>query len=360
VNAIDHALTLCITTTTPAIIWGLPGIGKTATIEAIGRQLHRPVHTIIGSLYEAADLVGLPVRDGDRVRTMPRDWVLECLANPSTILFLDELTTVDPSVQAAMLRIVNERVVGDIKLPDSISIICAANPPDSSAAGVDLSPPMANRLIHLYHEPSATVFARGLRKGWKEDVVHAVPSCFEREHRYWSGVLATFIERKPSLLHVIPLAASDQGGPWPSPRTWEMAVNVLAAADAAKASKSTQFMLLKGAVGEGAAFEFLNFEKHANLADPEALLANPSSFVPSRVHDHVLQVVRAIEAALTQNVSTSRLEAGWALAKVLFDDDLQDLSMLLGQALVKLGAGTSMPPSWVKVFAPTLDELAVD
>jgi hypothetical protein len=359
-DEIDHAVALCVSTNTPAIIWGLPGIGKTAMVEAIGASLGRPVRTIIGSLYEAADLVGLPVRDGDRVRTMPRDWVLECLANPTTILFLDELTTVDPSVQAAMLRIVNERVVGDVKLPDTVSILCAANPPDSSAAGVDLSPPMANRLIHLYHEASARTFARGLRSGWAQTAPLRVPCDFSRERQHWAAVMATFIERKPSMLHVIPQMSSDQGGPWPSPRTWDMAITVLAASAAAKASKSTQFQLVKGAVGEGAAIEFLNFAKHANLADPEALLANPGDFVPSVMGDQLLELIRSIEACLSQELNAKRWDAAWEIAHALHDAHMEDLSALLAQELIRLGARSFEPPAWIKVFAPTLEQLTTE
>ncbi len=359
-DQIEHALALCLSTNTPAIIWGLPGIGKTAIVEAVGSSLGRPVHTIIGSLYEAADLVGLPVRDGDRVRTMPRDWVLECVAKPNTILFLDELTTVDPSVQAAMLRIVNERVVGDVKLPDTVSIVCAANPPDSAAAGVDLSPPMANRLVHLYHEASARVFVRGVRSGWAPAAPLAIPDCISRERAIWAGILATFIERKPSMLHALPALTTEQGGPWPSPRSWEMAITVLAASEAAKASKSTQFDLVKGAIGEGAATEFLNFAKHANLIDPEALLSRPEDFVPAVGGDQLLEVIHSLERCLKEELTQQRWDAAWVLVHAFVDADMEDLAALFGQILLSLGGNKFVPPSSIKVFASTFNQLSTE
>src|SRR5207248_8810483 len=45
------------------------------------------------------------------------------------LLFLDELTTAPPAVQAAMLRVVLERVVGDVTLPPAVRVVAAANPP---------------------------------------------------------------------------------------------------------------------------------------------------------------------------------------------------------------------------------------
>ena len=55
------------------------------------------------------------------------------------LLFLDELSTAPPAVQAALLRVVLERVVGDLTLPDEVAVVAAANPPDQAADGWDLS-----------------------------------------------------------------------------------------------------------------------------------------------------------------------------------------------------------------------------
>src|SRR5205823_11964182 len=59
------------------------------------------------------------------------------------------ISTAPPAVQAAMLRIVLERVVGDLELPPGVRVVAAANPPEQAADGWDLAPPLANRLVHL-------------------------------------------------------------------------------------------------------------------------------------------------------------------------------------------------------------------
>jgi MoxR-like ATPase len=57
------------------------------------------------------------------------------------LLFLDELTTAPPAVQAAMLRVVLERAVGDVELPASVRIVAAANPAEQAADGWELTAP---------------------------------------------------------------------------------------------------------------------------------------------------------------------------------------------------------------------------
>lgn len=65
------------------------------------------------------------------------------------LLFLDELTTCPPTVMNALLPVCQERVVGDLQLPDSVAIVAAANPPSMAVNGQELSAPIANRFLHL-------------------------------------------------------------------------------------------------------------------------------------------------------------------------------------------------------------------
>ena len=70
------------------------------------------------------------------------------------IVFLDELTTVPPTTQAAMLRLLTENVCGELTLPDyepgngGVVYLCASNAVEWSAGGQEIQPPMANRLWH--------------------------------------------------------------------------------------------------------------------------------------------------------------------------------------------------------------------
>jgi MoxR-like ATPase len=118
-------------------------------VRSLGEALGWPVEVVIGSIREPSDFAGLPVVGDGMVRMAPPDWASRLTAVPHGLLFLDELTTAPPAVQAAMLRVVLERVVGDLRLPDGVRVVAAANPPDEAADGWDLAPPLANRLVHL-------------------------------------------------------------------------------------------------------------------------------------------------------------------------------------------------------------------
>ena len=50
-----------------------------------------------------------------------------------------------PAVRAALLRVVLERVVGDLELPNRAAIVAAANPPEQAAGGWDLSATISRR-----------------------------------------------------------------------------------------------------------------------------------------------------------------------------------------------------------------------
>ncbi|GAA2210995.1 hypothetical protein GCM10009850_064540 [Nonomuraea monospora] len=217
------ALSVAISANLPVLLWGAPGTGKTSAVLALGERLGLPVEVVVGSIREPSDFAGLPMlRDGETWFAPPR-WAERLAAAGRGILFLDELTTAPPAVQAAMLRVVLERAVGDLALPPSVRIVAAANPPVQAADGWDLSAPLANRLVHLDWTVSAEVVAEGFIGGF------AAPGGFGRVEVGSVGraraMVGAFLRVRPELVLVVPDGASRA---WPSPRTWEMAAMALA------------------------------------------------------------------------------------------------------------------------------------
>ena len=99
---------------------GDPGVAKTATLTAFGRASGYHVKTVVGSVREPSDFMGLPFEDDGTVRYTVLSWAQWCAHAERALLFLDDLTTAPPSVQRAMLRILQERVVGEFVLPERI------------------------------------------------------------------------------------------------------------------------------------------------------------------------------------------------------------------------------------------------
>src|SRR3954463_10874034 len=147
-----EALTLAVAADLPVLLWGEPGIGKTAALTQLAAALDLPLTTVIASVHEPSDFSGLPVIGGDPaedgVPMAPPDWAVRLVRAGRGLLFLDELSTAPPAVQAALLRLVLERRVGSLRLPPGVRIVAAANPRSSAADGRGLRAPPPKPVLH--------------------------------------------------------------------------------------------------------------------------------------------------------------------------------------------------------------------
>ena len=147
----------------PMHMTGFPGVGKTEFTKSLEAGFTRAgvkckVFILIGSIREPQDFGGFPVSTPDGVRLLPMAWARDAkrLAEEGylVIVFLDELTTVPPTTQAAMLRLLTENVCGELQLPDyepgkgGVVYLCASNAVEWAAGGQEIQAPMANRLWH--------------------------------------------------------------------------------------------------------------------------------------------------------------------------------------------------------------------
>ncbi|NRQ39088.1 ATP-binding protein [Nonomuraea sp. NN258] len=290
----------------PVILWGAPGTGKTSAVLALGARLGLPVEAVVGSIREPSDFAGLPVlRDGGTWFAPPR-WAERLAAAGEGILFLDELTTAPPAVQAAMLRVVLERVVGDLTLPSGVRIVAAANPPALAADGWDLAAPLANRLIHLDWEVSAASVAEGFTAGFDVrdpgDWTPPEPGAVGRAR----ALVGAFLRVRPELVLAVP---DEPVRAWPSPRTWELTATALACAGG---DERVRAELVVGAVGAAAGFELLSWLRDLDLPDPELLLTDPLAPLPDRV-DRVHAVLGSVVAHVAADGGADSWQRAWTL-----------------------------------------------
>src|SRR5215469_13682577 len=222
-NAVVEALGVAVAARVPVLLWGAPGTGKTSAIRAMANAMGLPCETVIASIREPSDFAGLPIVTGSAVRFAPPLWATRLAEAGTGVLFLDELSTAPPAVQAALLRVVLERTVGDLTLPEDVAVVAAANPPEQAADGWDLSAPLANRFCHLEWNADATAFAEGLTAGWPAPPVPELGEGWETGQTAARGMVAAFVAVRPALLAAVPGDASSAGRAWPSPRTWDMA-----------------------------------------------------------------------------------------------------------------------------------------
>src|SRR6266513_1162646 len=134
-NPAVEALGVAVAARVPVLLWGAPGTGKTSAIRAMADVKGWPCETVIASIREPSDFAGLPVVVDGGVRFAPPTWARRLSEAGRGLLFLDEISTAPPAVQAALLRVVLERVVGDLALPADVAVVAAANLPEQASDG---------------------------------------------------------------------------------------------------------------------------------------------------------------------------------------------------------------------------------
>ncbi|WIM93567.1 MoxR family ATPase [Actinoplanes oblitus] len=325
-----EALTLAVAADLPVLLWGDPGIGKTAALNQLADSLDLPLTTVIASVHEPTDFSGLPVLGADPavqgVPMAPPDWAVRLAASGRGLLFLDELSTAPPAVQAALLRLVLERRVGALTLPPGVRIVAAANPRGSAANGWELSAPLANRFVHLQWTYDHEVVVRGLGGTWPRTTLPRLdPERLAASVAYARRAVCELLTARPKLVHQLPSSETKRGGAWPSPRTWDMAVRLIAFGTAAGTSREVLSMLVRGVVGDGPGLELLAGLDRLDLPDPEELLADPSAAVLPERGDLRQVVLEGVVEAVRRHADRDRWEAAWAILVRALADGAPDL-----------------------------------
>ncbi|MFF9113191.1 AAA family ATPase [Streptomyces sp. NPDC014805] len=336
-----EALTLAVAADLPVLLWGEPGIGKTAALTQLAASLDLPLTTVIASVHEPSDFAGLPiVGDDPEVRGVPMappQWAVELVRAGRGLLFLDELSTATPAVQAALLRVVLERRVGALQLPSGVRIVAAANPRASAADGWELSPPLANRFVHLYWVHDRDVVVRGLGGVWpRARLPRLDPERLPEAVTFARRAVCGFLEVRPTLIHRLPSTETRRGGAWPSPRSWEAALTLLAFGTAAAVSREVLALLVRGAVGDGPGLELLAHLDRMDLPDPETLLADPAAADLPERGDLRQAALEAVIAAVGARPERQRWEAAWAVLVRALETGAPDLLVAPATTLAAL------------------------
>lgn len=147
---------------TNCFFWGNPGIGKTESVIQFVSKM-RLEDPNFGFWYmtlahlDPTDLSGLPTFGEEEVNgkvIKVTKWAVPDFfpkdPNARGVLFLDEYNNASGAVQNACQQLIQERRIGDYKLPDGVFIIAAGNPTGQNAFSTELSAPTRNRFAHFY------------------------------------------------------------------------------------------------------------------------------------------------------------------------------------------------------------------
>ena len=239
----------------PIFLWGPPGIGKSDIVHQIGADLNAHVIDVRLSLWEPTDIKGIPYfdsNDSKMVWAPPVELPDAAFAakHENIILFLDEMNSAAPSVQAAAYQLILNRKVGTYTLPDNVFIVAAGNREADKGVTYRMPAPLANRFIHLEMRVDFD--------NWFDWAT------MNRVHKDVVGFL-TF--SKKDLYDFDPKSASRS---FATPRSWSFVSELLED----DLDDGTTTDLVAGAIGEGLAVKFMAHRKVASaMPDPTDILA---------------------------------------------------------------------------------------
>ncbi len=340
-------------------IEGEPGTAKTSFLKGVCAAWKRHCEIVIGSLRDPTDIGGLPMPgENGSYRLAAAPWAHRMAQYRDPVLVLDELPTCPPAVQAALLRVALERVVGDLVMPEETSVVAAGNPTEHSAGGWTLSAPLANRFCHVKWTLPPKEWSEGLTNGeWPAPTPPALPDDWrQRFGPTERASVAAYVDRRPQHLLVVPADEIAQGRAWPSPRTWTMAANLMAACRAVGASGEAEMLLVTGCVGEGVGTEFLAWRRQLDLRDPEELLRDPEGCrLPLDRGDRAYVILSGVAHAATSKPDEKRWHAGWKVLARAAKAGVSDVAASAARTLARnMPSGVHASPPEAAAFAPVL------
>ena len=343
----------------PVLLWADPGVGKSSVVRALAAANQVPLEMVVGSQREPVDIAGWPVVADGSVQTLALpDWAKTLCDSVGGYLLLDELTTASASVQAAMLTVALERVVGRTRLPDEVRIVAAANPPDRSAGGVDLAPPTANRFLHIEFEPSHDEWLTGMRSGFALPASRAV-AADELRRADETGMVCAFIEARPELLHRYPDTDEAAGRAWPSRRSWEAVAKVLA--HVRRDDTAAVAAVVMGLVGDGVGGEYLQWRDTMDLPAVVDVIADPSIMAWDTARpDQVWAVLSAVVAWAADKGTKDAWVSAWGPLAAAASGGAPDVAGAAARDLNRVSPAGANVPAAARKFRELLVAAGLD
>lgn len=241
----------------PVFIWGPPGIGKSEVVASVTEELGGLMIDLRMAQMEPTDIRGIPFFNkelGKMDWAPPVDLPDEETASqyPIVVLFLDEMNSAAPAVQAAGYQLVLNRRVGKYVLPDNVVIVAAGNRESDKGVTYRMPMPLANRFVHLEMRPDFDSYQH-----WA--VTHNV-----------NEEVVGYLMRNKQDLYDFDSKSSSRA--FATPRSWTFVSDLLNAEDGE--DTDTMYALIAGSIGEGLASKFSAHRKFvAQLPDPADILS---------------------------------------------------------------------------------------
>ena len=250
----------------PTFLWGPPGIGKSDLVQQIGADTDREVIDVRLALWEPTDIKGIPYFDSN-AGTMTWAPPAELPTDPDSkaILFLDELNSAPPAVQAAAYQLILNRKVGTYVLPKGVDIVAAGNRDGDKGVTYRMPAPLANRFVHLEMKVDFD--------DWQD---------WATLHGINPEVVGYVGYAKQDLYDYDPKSPSKS---FATPRSWSFVSDLVSDTEIDTESLTN---LVSGAIGDGLAVKFMAHRKIASK------LPKPDDILDGQVKDLEIKEVSAM------------------------------------------------------------------
>lgn len=250
----------------PTFLWGPPGIGKSDLVQQIGADTDREVIDVRLALWEPTDIKGIPYFDSN-AGTMTWAPPAELPTDPDSkaILFLDELNSAPPAVQAAAYQLILNRKVGTYVLPKGVDIVAAGNRDGDKGVTYRMPAPLANRFVHLEMKVDFD--------DWQD---------WATLHGINPEVVGYIGYAKQDLYDYDPKSPSKS---FATPRSWSFVSDLVSDTEIDTESLTN---LVSGAIGDGLAVKFMAHRKIASK------LPKPDDILDGKVKDLEIKEVSAM------------------------------------------------------------------
>jgi len=274
----------------PLFLWGPPGIGKSELVADIAKELGGYMIDLRLGQMEPTDIRGIPFYNkevGKMDWAEPIDLPDEELASqyPIVVLFMDEMNSAAPSVQAAAYQLILNRRIGKYKLPDNVVMVAAGNRESDKGVTYRMPTPLANRFIH---QEMKVDFA-----SWQDWAV---------THNIHKDIIGYLGSNKQDLYDFDPKSSSRA---FATPRSWSFVSEILSDDDG---DEETITNLISGTIGEGLAIKFNGHRKiSGRMPKPEEILSGKVTTLDvkevSAMYSLVISMCYELKDAVEKKVS---------------------------------------------------------
>jgi ATPase family associated with various cellular activities (AAA) len=270
----------------PVFIWGAPGIGKSSIVKQIASEQGLYFLDLRLSLLDPTDLKGIPffnAQTNEGVWAKPS--FLPSEPDSKGILFLDEINTAPPAVQASAYQLILDRKVGEYELPEGWSIVAAGNRENDRGVVYKMPPPLANRFVHFEMEVDFD--------DWKAWAYSA---------KIDSSVIG-YLAYDKSMLFTFDATSNEKS--FATPRSWEYVDSII------KSGIEAELILdsISGAVGREAAVGYISFKKVMNnLPDLNTILDGTQTEIEEEDSKVMMGLAIGLVNALLENSSEAAIE----------------------------------------------------